>query len=137
MRSESRLPRPSMSLRQSRCNSQATANQFIICAPAALMRAQAACCTVSLKVPEASVTTNTSKPSARADRVGNPRAIGSLLETGGEDSRQLEELGQIGQCQHVVLEFVRRKVLDQGDQARLVVDQQDYRVILIQALVGR
>src|SRR3546814_5048691 len=60
-----------MSLRQSRCSSQATENQFIICAPAAVMRTQAACCTVSLNVPEASVTTNTSKPSANADSVGN------------------------------------------------------------------
>ncbi|MNP35054.1 hypothetical protein D3C76_1283700 [compost metagenome] len=34
------------------------------------MRTHAACCTVSLKVPEASVTTNTSKPSASADKVG-------------------------------------------------------------------
>lgn len=71
MRGDSRLARPSMSLRQSRCNSQATANQFTSCAPAAVMRAQAACCTVSLKVPEASVTTNTSKPSSSAHRVGN------------------------------------------------------------------
>jgi len=35
------------------------------------MRAQAACRTVVLKVPEASVTTNTSKPSTSADKVEN------------------------------------------------------------------
>src|SRR3989344_8017098 len=70
MRWDNRLPRPSMSLRQSPCNSQATENQFIICAPAWVIRFQAACCTVELKVPEESVTTNTSNPSARADNVG-------------------------------------------------------------------
>src|SRR5471032_2189693 len=71
MRGDSRFARPSMSLRQSPCSSHATENQLTSCAPAADIRAQAACCTVSLKVPEASVTTNTSKPSARADKVGN------------------------------------------------------------------
>src|SRR5471032_3664205 len=59
-----------MSLRQSPCSSHATENQLTSCAPAADMRAQAACCTVSLNVPEASVTTNTSNPSASADSVG-------------------------------------------------------------------
>src|SRR5471032_1892665 len=71
MRGDSRLARPSMSLRQSICSSQATANQLTRCAPAALMRAHDARCTASLNVPEASVTTNTSKPSASAARVGN------------------------------------------------------------------
>ena len=60
-----------MSLRQSTCSSHATENQFTNCAPAAVMRAQAACWTVSLKVPDASVTTNTSNPSSSAHRVGN------------------------------------------------------------------
>jgi len=32
------------------------------------------------------------------------RAVGALLEAGGEDGRQVEELGQVGQGQHVVLE---------------------------------
>ncbi|MDT4825086.1 hypothetical protein FQZ97_583580 [compost metagenome] len=59
-----------MSLRQSRCSSQATPNHDISCAPAADMRSHAAWRVTSLKVPDASVTTNTSKPSASADSAG-------------------------------------------------------------------
>ena len=47
-----------MSLRQSPCNSHATENQFINCAPACVIRLHAACCTVVLNVPDASVTTS-------------------------------------------------------------------------------
>ncbi|MCY1250910.1 hypothetical protein D9M72_646050 [compost metagenome] len=68
---ENRVPSPSISLRQSRCSSQATPNQLISWAPACDMRSQAASRVIGLKVPEASVTTNTSKPSSRADSAGN------------------------------------------------------------------
>ncbi|MNW19595.1 hypothetical protein D3C71_2196530 [compost metagenome] len=57
---ENKVPNPSMSLRQSRCSSHARPNQVINCAPASDMRFQAECRVISLKVPEASVTTNTS-----------------------------------------------------------------------------
>ncbi|MNH12859.1 hypothetical protein D3C79_724130 [compost metagenome] len=63
------------------------------------------------------------------------RAVGALLEAGGEDGRQVEELGQVGQGQHVVLERVRLDVADQGQQASLVVDQQDSGVVFVQAVV--
>src|SRR4051812_6748273 len=68
---ENSLPKPSTSLRQSRCNSQATPNQLISWAPAACIRAHAACRVVRLNVPDASVTTNTSNPSSNADSAGN------------------------------------------------------------------
>src|SRR5690606_39304818 len=67
---ENSAARPSTSLRQSRCSSQATPNQVISWAPAALMRSQAASRVSALKVPEASVTTNTSKPSSSAASAG-------------------------------------------------------------------
>ncbi|MNF03322.1 hypothetical protein D3C80_2026120 [compost metagenome] len=35
------------------------------------------------------------------------RAVGAILEAGGEDGRQFEVAGQVGQGQHVVLELVR------------------------------
>ncbi|MNP35584.1 hypothetical protein D3C76_1289230 [compost metagenome] len=63
------------------------------------------------------------------------RAVGALLEAGGEDGRQVEELGQVSQGQHVVLERVRLDVADQGQQASLVVDQQDSGVVFVQAVV--
>ena len=63
-------PRPSMSFRQSRCSSHATPNQLINWAPADSIRDQAAWRVVRLKVPEASVTTKTSKPSSSADSAG-------------------------------------------------------------------
>lgn len=46
------------------------ANQVIIWAPACCMRAMAALRVVLLKVPEASTTTNTSKPSFNAESAG-------------------------------------------------------------------
>ncbi len=58
---EESVPRPSMSLRQSRRRSQAMPNQFISCAPAACIRNQALWRVTSLKVPEASVASDVLK----------------------------------------------------------------------------
>ncbi len=66
-----KAPKPSISLRQSRCNSPAAPNQVINCAPALLIRCQAASRVKWLNVPDASVITNTSKSSSSADKVGN------------------------------------------------------------------
>lgn len=56
-----------MSFCQSRCSSHATLNQVMSCAPARDIRSHAEWRVSSLNVPEASVTTKTSKPSASAD----------------------------------------------------------------------
>ncbi|MNF69390.1 hypothetical protein D3C84_512730 [compost metagenome] len=63
-------------------------------------------------------------------------AIWALFKTGGENGRQLEELGNVSQGQHVVLELVGREILNQRNQAGLVVDQQHYCVVFVQAVVG-
>ncbi|EAO52544.1 hypothetical protein RBTH_09164 [Bacillus thuringiensis serovar israelensis ATCC 35646] len=60
----SKLPKPSTSLRQSRRHSQATLNQFISSTPLCAIRVSAASATCLLKVPEASVTANTSYPAS-------------------------------------------------------------------------
>jgi hypothetical protein len=49
---------------------------------------------------------------------------------------RLKNFRQVGQRQHVVLEFVWREVLNQRNQTGLVVDQQDYGVVFVQAVVG-
>ncbi|MNV79757.1 hypothetical protein D3C71_1733250 [compost metagenome] len=59
-----------------------------------------------------------------------------MLEAGGEDGRQLEEFGNVSKCQHIVLEFVGREILNQGNQTGLVIDQQHYSVVFVQAVVG-
>ena len=64
------------------------------------------------------------------------RAVGAVLEAGGEDGRQVEEPGDVGQCQDVVLELVRAEIADQGEQACLVVDEQHRRIVLVESLVG-
>ena len=66
----------------------------------------------------------------------NQRAIRTLFETGGEDSWQLEEFSHVSQSQYVVLELIWREVLHQGNQTGLVVDQQNYGVVFVQAVVG-
>ncbi|MNW05928.1 hypothetical protein D3C71_2022540 [compost metagenome] len=58
-----------------------------------------------------------------------------MLEAGGEDGRQVEELGQVSQGQDVVLERIRLDVADQREQTSLVVDQQDSGVVFVQAVV--
>src|SRR5690606_23870008 len=59
----------------------------------------------------------------------------TAVETGGENGRQVEELGDVTQGQHVVLELVGREVLNQRDQTGLVVDQQDHGIDFVQAFV--
>ncbi|MNJ59334.1 hypothetical protein D3C77_550160 [compost metagenome] len=63
------------------------------------------------------------------------RAVGAGLETGGENGRQLEVLGQVRQGQDVVLEAVGVDVPYQRQQTGLVVDQQHGGVVLVQTLV--
>ncbi|MNZ35307.1 hypothetical protein D3C78_527040 [compost metagenome] len=63
------------------------------------------------------------------------RAVRALFEAGGEDGRQVEELGQVSQGQHVVLERIRLDVANQGQQTSLVVDQQNSGVVFVQAVV--
>ena len=43
--------------------------------------------------------------------------------------------GRIGDGEHVVAEFVRLDVADQGHQAGLVIDQQNSGVVFVQAVV--
>ena len=68
---ENNVASPSISLRQSRCSSHATPNHVINCAPACDKRSHAECRVISLKVPDASVTTKTSNPSSMAESAGN------------------------------------------------------------------
>ncbi len=68
-------------------------------------------------------------------QLGHQRAVRALLEAGSENGRQAEELGQVAQGQHVVLELVGREVLHQRDQAGLVVDQKHHGIVFVQALV--
>ncbi|MCY1179882.1 hypothetical protein D9M73_203010 [compost metagenome] len=67
---------------------------------------------------------------------GHQRSVGTGFETGGEDGRQLEVLGQVSQRQHVVLELVRLDIAHQRQQASLVVNQQYGSVVFVQAVVG-
>ncbi|MCY1445319.1 hypothetical protein D9M71_618290 [compost metagenome] len=68
---------------------------------------------------------------------GHQRSVGTGFETGGEDGRQLEVLGQVSQRQHVVLESIRIDVAHQRQQARLMINHQNRGVVLVQTLVGR
>ena len=45
--------------------------------------------------------------------LGHQGAVRTGLETSGEDGRQLEVLGQVGQRQHIVLEPVGVDVADE------------------------
>ena len=59
-----------------------------------------------------------------------------LVRSCGQDGRQFEEIRHVGQRQNVVLELVWREVLYQRNQTCLVVDQQNYGVVFVQAVVS-
>ena len=63
-------------------------------------------------------------------------AVGAAFKAGGQDGRQVEELRHVGQGQHVVLELVGGEILHQGDQAGLVINQQNNSIVFVQALVS-
>lgn len=56
---------------------------------------------------------------------GHNGTVRPLLEAGGEDSRQLEVSGHVGQGQDAVLELAGCLVLDEGSQAALMVHEED------------
>ncbi|GER18041.1 hypothetical protein VCH24_30630 [Variovorax boronicumulans] len=65
-------------------------------------------------------------------QLGHQRAVGAVLEAGGQHRGQLEVTGDVGQGQHVVLELVGVDVAHQREQAGLVVDQQHGDIVLVE-----
>lgn len=65
--------------------------------------------------------------------------VGTGFGRRGQDGGQVEELAQFGVGEHIVAELGRRVVLDQLEQAELVVDNQEHGFVLVEALefVGR
>ena len=68
--------------------------------------------------------------------LGHERTVGAVFETGGEDRRQFEILGGVGEGHDVVAEFFGREVADEIAEARLVIDEQDGGVVFVEAAVG-
>lgn len=66
---------------------------------------------------------------------GHQRPVGSAFEAGGQNRGQFEVLRAVRQRQNVVLEIVRREILDKIGQSGLVIYQQDGGVIFIEAIV--
>ena len=63
---------------------------------------------------------------------GQQRPVGTAFQTGGQNRRQAEKFGAVGQCQNVVLEFAGSEILHEGKQARLMIDKKTYGLFLIQ-----
>jgi hypothetical protein len=64
------------------------------------------------------------------------RAPHAVARGCGDDDRQCQGLGRLGQRHHVVLQFTRRIVANPGHEADLVVDEDQSGVFRCKRLVG-
>ena len=65
----------------------------------------------------------------------NEGAVGAVFKAGGQDGGELEVFGSIGQREDVVLEVIRREIMDEVGEAGLMIHEQDGDIVFIEAVV--